>query len=96
MERDISEIMLSQQKMLKRSTTVYPIEIANIYKQDVQKAKNWIAQNPNIEVLYVDHHALITSPKKEIERIIDFLKLETKAEELLGLIDKGLYRNRKN
>ena len=96
MERDISEIMLSQQKMLKRSTTVYPIEIANIYKQDVQKAKNWITQNPNIEVLYVDHHALITSPKKEIERIIAFLKLETKAEELLGLIDKGLYRNRKN
>ncbi|MEI8204529.1 MAG: alkaline phosphatase family protein [Bacteroidota bacterium] len=95
MERDISEIMLSQQKMLKRPGSVYPIEIANIYKQDVEKVKNWITQNPNIEVLYVDHHALISSPKTEIKRLLAFLKLEIDAENLIGLVDQKLYRNRK-
>ncbi len=95
MEREISEIMQSQQKMLNKSTSVYPVEIANIYQKDLLNAKSWISQHPNMSVLYLNHHEIIKNPDIELEKLRGFLNLNTDLKELSKIIDQDLYRNKK-
>ncbi len=57
--------------------------------------KSWLIGQPNIEVLYVPYHEVITHPINQAERVNSFLNNSLDTQKMLESVDKKLYRNKK-
>ena len=98
MERDLNEVLGSQHKMLHRegklkSDTVSYKLIKN-YQQNLEKVKQWVPQQANIECLFVKYADVIENPGQESRRIKNFLQVELNIEAMEAIVDKSLYREK--
>lgn len=94
MERDISEVMMSQQKMLGKSAKDgYPVMLGKTLTDQVAKIKKWLERQPNIEVMFVDYASLIGNPVAHAQQIEAFTKQAFDVDKMIMAIDKDLYRN---
>lgn len=97
MEREIMEILASQQKMLKNRNETNPIEDEKI-KQEFQNhllaVRAWLARQPNMDVLYVNFNALMADPLPLCNKVVNFLDMPLDTARMLEVPNKDLYRNR--
>lgn len=100
MERDIGEVIQSQQKMLvargEAAQEEYPAETRKRLKAHNDQIIAWMKAAPHMDILMVSHRKLIRNPADQISRIISFLgrdKLPS-AGAMTGAVDPDLYRNR--
>lgn len=97
MEREIMEVLASQQKMLTNRNEGNPVDDEKI-KRDFQNhllaVRAWLARQPNTEVLYVNYNALMKDPNPFCNRIIEFLDMPLDTSAMLEVPNKELYRNR--
>jgi Sulfotransferase domain len=98
MERDLEEVLVSQEKMLKRlGRPVAPHDqIMQAYKLHLQKLHAWIKQQKNINILCISYNDLMERPQSQAERVSEFLQGKTNVEGMVSAVDTSLYRNRKN
>jgi len=99
MERDMKEILASQQKMLDRrreESKVSDAEMEAQFQKHLADVKFWLARQPAMEVLYVNYNELITDPEKHTQAIADFIGLPVDVEKMRSVPNQGLYRNRAN
>lgn len=97
MEREIREILASQQKMLKRRTEESKAtdeELEGRFREHLQAAKYWLARQPNMSVLYVDYNRMMADPDAYCQPIADFLKLPLAVDRMRAVPNERLYRNR--
>jgi len=95
MQRNLEEIMMSQQKMLgKKNLTTYPSAIAEVFKKELEKIKIWAEKEPHVDILYINYTDLINNPQPEIDKITEFLPYQLHEKEMIAAIDKKLYRNK--
>ncbi len=98
MERDINEVIISQQKMLEREGKAkskdYPIGLEMAFNNTLDKVKIWINRNYNAEILYVPYASVIANPKAEISNINKFLGAQLDEQKMLDAVDTKLYRNK--
>ena len=97
MERQIKEILASQQKMLARRNEKSGTEDATMQKefeQHLAAIQYWLARQPNIDVLYVEYNALLSNPNEYSEQIATFLGVQLDAKKMSSVPNGGLYRNR--
>ncbi|MFO8109069.1 MAG: NAD-dependent epimerase/dehydratase family protein [Thermoplasmata archaeon] len=98
MERDIDEIMESQEKMLKHrgkdSSDVSKEEFKQIFRDYVKILKNHINSHQDMEVIYVSYNDIMSLPRSVIESISVFLDGSLDVDEMLTVVDEELYRNR--
>ena len=98
MRRRMEEILASQKKMLIRRgepTDTVPDEImAREFEKHLEKIEKWLAEQPNVEVLYVTYHEAVADPEANIKRVNAFLGNCLDEEKMMAAIDKNLYRNR--
>jgi tetratricopeptide (TPR) repeat protein len=99
MERDVIEIVSSQQKMLVREgkrvkEDVLPMNLVKQYEQTLEKVKKWAEERPNVEILYVPHKEAIENPFMQAMMINDFLSGSLPVEEMAQVVDASLYRER--
>ena len=97
MERNIDEILRSQQKMLKRKNIELDTDnskMAELFNRHLQIIHRWLKKQTNIDVLIVNYNRLISLPDIEIDRIIDFLSIPLDKAKMQTVIDPELYRNR--
>src|ERR1041385_6888194 len=77
MRRKMEEILASQRKMLIRrgeSPDRVPDEkMAQMFEKHLARTEQWLAEQPNIGVLYVSYNEVISDPAPWIERIDAFL-----------------------
>ena len=97
MERDLDEVLASQEKMLERlGRTAAPREaMRQSFIVHLDRLHEWLRQRPNIEVLRVRYHDLLERPGGEAERVRAFLGGEADVDRMAGAVDPSLYRNRK-
>jgi predicted AlkP superfamily phosphohydrolase/phosphomutase/tetratricopeptide (TPR) repeat protein len=99
MERDLHEVLTSQQVMLGRKKEVerktYPAALADAFTKQLEKTKAWLATQPQISVLYVSYSDVIASPSEQAENIASFLGEELDLAAMAEAVNAGLYRNRK-
>jgi hypothetical protein len=99
MERKMDEILASQHQMLVRSgkptDKVSDEKLAEMYSKHLAKVKNWLNEQPNILVLYLDYNAMLAEPDKSSVQINQFLGDSLNAEKMAAVIDPNLYRQRK-
>jgi hypothetical protein len=96
MERDMDEMLASQEKMLARlgRPTAPRDAIAQAYRVHLDRLHDWLAGQHFLQVLRVSYRALIEAPRPEAERVAGFLANRTDVEGMVRSIDPTLYRNR--
>lgn len=95
MDRDLEEILKSQQKMLGKKEETLNLKLMTTFEQQKEKINGWLAGKPNIQVLYVKYADVIEDPKHEANRINLFLSENMNEEKMVQAVDEQLYRNRK-
>jgi hypothetical protein len=97
MEREIQEILASQQKMLARrneTTQVSDPEMEEKFRQHLAVVKPWLVRQPNMELLYVSYNALMSDPEPQCKRVVEFIHAPLNLSRMLEVPNAGLYRNR--
>jgi len=97
MRRDIKEILASQKQMLLRRCE--PAEgddrkMAENFQEHLKRVRVWLANQPNMEVLYVDYNALMRDPAPHVQAVADFLGLREQLPAMLAVPDASLYRQK--
>jgi hypothetical protein len=97
MEREIKEILASQQKMLERrneASKATDEELTAQFGEHLKAIKYWLARQPNMSVLYVDYNRLMADPAAYCGPVADFLGIPLDLDRMRGVPNEGLYRNR--
>ncbi|HLC83749.1 MAG TPA: sulfotransferase domain-containing protein, partial [Bacteroidia bacterium] len=100
MEREMEEIIQSQQIMLGKKADVdkkiYPTVLADTFKKQLEKTRSWIKTHPQFEVTYVFYTDVINNPTEVAENLAGFLDADLNIEAMAEIVDESLYRNKKN
>jgi hypothetical protein len=97
MERDLKEILASQQKMLKNRQEQSHVEDAEMQEQfdkHLAAIKYWLARQPNMDVLYVSYNRVLSDPQAYCTRVAEFTGMPLNTEKMLAVPSQALYRNR--
>lgn len=98
MERDIDEMMASQDRMLARlgkaSADTDPVKMKALYSKHLSDVKAWLGARPNIDVIYVKYNDFIADPNSMASAVAAFLGGGLDEEKMAAVVDKNLYRNR--
>ena len=97
MERDMKEVLVSQEKMLTRlKQPVAPSqEIAKAFAMHLERLREWLARQNNMAVLNVPYKELVETPVAQAVRVNEFLSGKLNVENAAAIVDPTLYRNRK-
>ena len=97
MERELQEVLASQQKMLKNRQEQSQVEDAEMraqFEKHLSAIKYWLARQPNMEVLYISYNQMLANPQADCARVAEFVGLPLDVEKMLAVPSKNLYRNR--
>jgi LPS sulfotransferase NodH len=97
MEREIREILASQQKMLTRrneSSQINDEEMEAQFRKHLAVVKPWLVRQPHMEVLYVSYNSLLQDPEPLCRRVKEFIGQDLDLARMLAVPSKELYRNR--
>src|SRR5262249_31709682 len=97
MERDLDEVLVSQEKMLTRlGRAAAPREaMKRAYADHLERLYAWLPRQANMAVLRVSYIDLIELPRQQAERVREFLGGKGDVEGMVKTVDPSLYRNRK-
>jgi hypothetical protein len=99
-ERDLDEVLDSQQRMLLRrghSQHITPERrrvLRNEYARALARAKTFLAHRPRTQVLALRHRDVISDPAHSASRINEFLCRGLDVARMVAAVDPTLYRNR--
>jgi hypothetical protein len=98
MERDLDEILASQEKMLQRlgRQAAPRQEMKRSYSLHLEKLAAWLQQQDHIRVLRVSYSDLVMQPKENGVAIGKFLGRELDVDGMVSAVEPTLYRHRKN
>ena len=97
MRREIAEVLASQKQMLIRrgeSSEGDDQKMAEIFQEHLKRVRVWLANQPNMDILYVDYNALMADPNPEVKAVAEFLSLTQNLDAMLAVPDKKLYRQK--
>jgi tetratricopeptide (TPR) repeat protein/predicted AlkP superfamily pyrophosphatase or phosphodiesterase len=94
MNRDLDEVMQSQQKMLGRSKQEVSMAVYESFRQEHDKMKKWVEKRPNVSLLELNYSTVVENPEEESLKIKNFLKREIDLDKMAGKVSSSLYRNR--
>ena len=98
MNRNIAEILTSQQKMLerigKKGADITDEKLTDLFNKELEKVHAWLTDQPNFSVITVNYKDMIEDPLPQCTKVNDFLGEILDTEKMASVIDPSLYRNR--
>ncbi len=94
MQRDINEILISQQKMLEKNIDFIPPSLANTFSKQLEKTKKWLSEQINIKTHFVNYKDMVEAPLAQLPAIASFLEIDFDIDTMKNVVDKKLYRNK--
>ncbi len=97
MRRNLDEILASQTKMLKNrgeASESSNEEMLELYKNHLWKVNYLMKHRPCFEFLDVNYKDVVENPRREAERISEFLG-NLDVDKMTSAVDEKLYRNRR-
>lgn len=98
MRRHFDEVLASQAKMLDRrgeASESDDDQMRQLYENHLWQVGYLLKRAPHLEALDLPYTEVLANPRAQAERIRDFLGLELDIENMAGVVDKSLYRNRR-
>ncbi|MCA9935067.1 MAG: sulfotransferase [Ardenticatenaceae bacterium] len=96
--RNMPEILASQRKMLVRrgedADKMDDAQMAALFEKHVADVERWLAQQPNMQTLYVHYSEVLADPLSHIAKINAFCGGALNEEAMASVVDPDLYRNR--
>jgi len=98
MRRKLPEILSSQRQMLIRRdedlNKVDDDKLAEMYQEHLKRTRVWLANQKNIEVIFVDYNELLENPESIIGGVHSFLGMDLDKRAMYGVPNQNLYRQR--
>lgn len=98
MRRTIEEVIASQKVMLqrlyKKGGSLNDQELANAFRNDIEKLHIWIKKQDNFTLLYVNYDDVLYDSEKTIKEINHFLGYGLDTDAMVRVIDRSLHRQR--
>ena len=96
MERELDELLVSQEKMLERlgRNAVPRDAMKRSYKLHLARLHQWLSRQPHLEVLRISYNDLLKQTQREVKRVSDFLGGRMDVEQMARAVDPSLHRNR--
>jgi len=99
MQRPFTEVMASQDEMLRRRGTFDPAEdnsvVARAFQDHLSDVYAWLNSKPYVKVSRVQYHSVLHEPKSAAEAVAKFLELPLDVEAMTQQVDGSLYRQRR-
>jgi hypothetical protein len=97
MERDLDEVLVSQEKMLQHlgRPTGPREEMKQAYLLHLRRLHEWLARQPHMKVLRVNYNDLVKGGEDPAQRVSAFLGGWADVHKMVQSVDPALYRNRK-
>lgn len=97
MERNIDEVMSSQETMLQRrnAVSVEREQLKESYALHLERLHEWLRKQPAMAVLRVSYNDLLENPQRESLRVCDFLSGPLEVTRMAQTVIPDLYRNKK-
>ncbi len=96
--RNMDEILASQRKMLVRRgedpDKMDDVAMAQLFEKHLRQVEGWLAEQPNMQVLYVHYSEALADPISKAQQINNFLGGALQLENMVSVVDPDLYRNR--
>ncbi len=64
------------------------------YRDEFRLTAFWLEHQKNMEFLIVDYNQVVTDPKGEMRKVLDFLGISLDVKEMAANVDPALYRQR--
>lgn len=99
MERNLAEILDSQQRMLVRDGRKVEKELSDddlrrSYEQHLLDVKTWLAAKSGLRTLFVSYNDILRQPEQEFEKVTDFLENRVDYVRMAEVVDLKLYREK--
>jgi hypothetical protein len=98
MQRTMTEILSSQQKMLdrnQRQAAADNAKLSSLFNAHIQKVLDYLDKQNNFTTCRLSFNRLLLSnPEEELTRLIRFFDGRLEKDPMLAVIDKALYRQR--
>lgn len=97
MERRLSEVLASQQKMLQRrneTSSLGDSEMEAKFREHLRAVKYWTARKSNIRIAFVNYSQVLEAPDTLCKSIVDFLGRPLNLQAMQSVPKQTLYRNR--
>jgi hypothetical protein len=96
MERDLDEVLVSQEKMLIRlgRTPAPRAQMKQAYVLHLERLREWLPSQSNMTVMSIRYDKLIERSREHSSQVSRFVGNGLDVEAMVGVIDPALYRNR--
>ncbi|MDU8885766.1 alkaline phosphatase family protein [Yeosuana sp. MJ-SS3] len=94
MNRDLTEIVKSQQKMIGKDPETLPTRLFDAYKKHLKQVEIWKDKEPGVELLYLNYKDILENSEESINKINAFIGVNLNKDKMAECIDKSLYRNK--
>jgi hypothetical protein len=98
MQRKMEEILASQRQMLirgeKPTDAVSDEQMAAFFSMHLEKVEQWLNNQPNISVLFVDYNDMVSDPSPRLSEVNKFLNNKLDLLQMARVVDRRLYRQR--
>jgi hypothetical protein len=97
MKRNMDEMLASQKVMLQRGGKHVEEDSTGMkksFERHLDQITSWLAQQENIDVIYVNYHDVITHALSTVQAINQFLGNRLDVHHMVAVVDQALYRNR--
>jgi hypothetical protein len=99
MRRKLEEVLASQREMLVRrgkpADATGDAKMAEFFTNHLRRLEAWLAEQPNVAVLYVSYNELVQDPEAHCARVARFLGLPLDPSRMASVASRALYRQRR-
>jgi hypothetical protein len=98
MNRDLQEVLASQNKMLARrgqpSDGNCDEKLRLLFEKHVKEIKHWLGQQANFEVIEVEYREVVNNPAESAASLSEFLETKLNLAKMTRVVDEKFYRNK--
>jgi len=98
MQRHLDEVILSQNKMLRRRGELVDEagddRMRGMLEKHLVKTKLWMDGQLNFALVEVPYSEVIADPRRQAQRVRHFVEVDLDVEKMASAVDASLYRNR--
>ena len=97
MRRNVREISLSQEQMLRRrghKVGKDPGQIEEIMRAHIAQVENWLSKQKNMSVCYMDYGWVVGNSVAASSQLAQFAQLQGDPVEMAEVVDKSLHRQK--